>query len=128
MKKREVVEGGLRNAPFGEQTKAAVEWRFHDALFFKNIRERPVAHHFGEAVALADGVGHPRSHKGCVRHSGLVHIARVELAPDEGRIRESGCGDLFVNFFDCAADHLISWNLFVRAEDILGLVIAVDVS
>src|SRR5882762_11568950 len=51
MKKREVVEGGLRNAPFGEQTKAAVEWRFHDALFFKNIRERPVAHHFGEAVA-----------------------------------------------------------------------------
>ena len=87
MEQREVVEGGFGDAALGEQTKTAVEGRFDHALFLKNIGERPVAHHRGEAVALANGVGHPRSHEGSVRYGGFAHIAGVELAPDERSVR-----------------------------------------
>ncbi len=112
---------------FGEQAEAAVEGRFHNALFFKNIGESPVAHHFGESVALANGVGHPRAHEGAVRDGGLVHIAGVELAPDERHVGVSGSGYLIMNFLDCSADHVRPGDFFMSAEDVFGLIVAVHV-
>ena len=32
-----------------------------------------------------------------------------------------------MNFFDCAADHARSRNIFVRAENVFGFVVAIDV-
>src|SRR6266700_3413327 len=127
MEKRKVVEHRFGDAALGEQPESAVEQSLHHALFLKNIRERPVAHYFGEAVALANGVGHPRSHKGGVRHRGLVHVAGVELAPDERSVRVGGSGNLVMNFLDRAADHLRSWNVLVRAEDVFRFIVPVDV-
>src|SRR5260221_10827092 len=94
MQKREIVERRFRDAALGEQTEPTVERRLYNALLFKYIGERPVAHHFSKAVALANGVGHPRSHEGGVRHGGLVSVDPVALAPDERRGREQGSGGL----------------------------------
>ncbi len=119
--------GRFGNAALGEQTEAAIKRRLHHALLFKNIGEGPVTHHFREAVALANGVGHPRSHESCVRDGGLVHVAGVEFAPNERSVRVGRSGDLVVNFFDRAANHAGAGNIFVRAEDVFGFVVAVDV-
>ncbi len=124
---REVIKSRLGDAALGEQTEAAVERRLHHALFFEYIGKGPVAHHRREAVALANGVGHPRAHEGGVGHGGLVLVAGVELAPDERGVGVGGSGDLVMNFFDGAADHLRSWNIFVGAEDVFGSVVAVNV-
>ena len=55
MQHGEGVEGGLGDAVFGDQAEAAVERGLDDALLFEDVGEGPVAHRFGEAVALADG-------------------------------------------------------------------------
>ena len=128
MEKRKVVEGGLGNAALGKQTEASVERRFHDALFLEHVRESPVTHHLDKAVALANRVCDPWAHKCCIRHRGLVHVAGVEFAPDQRHARVGGSADLVVNFLDGAADHLIPRDSLMRAKNILGPIVPINVS
>ena len=105
MQHGESVEGGLGNAVFGDETEAAVEGGFDDALFFEDVGEGPVAHGFGETVALADGVGKPWAHVDRVGNVGLVGVAGVVLAEDQRQFRKRRSGDLVVYLADGAAYH-----------------------
>jgi len=52
-------------------------------------------------------VGHPGAHISGVGDVRFVHVAGVEFAPDQRKIRTSGGGDLIVNLAHGAADHLV---------------------
>src|SRR3981189_1805071 len=105
MQHRECVESGLGDAAFRAETEAAIERSLEDALLFEDVGEAPVAHGFGEAIALADGASEPRSHVDAVGYVRFIGIAGVVLAEDERCIWKRRCGDLAVNLRDRTADH-----------------------
>src|SRR5205823_4061215 len=53
---------------------------------------------------------------------------RVELRPMDRHVRARRHPDLVINFADGSRNHVSPGNHLVRAEDILGLVVAIDVS
>ena len=83
---------------------------------------------FGQAVALADGVGEPWTHEFGVGNRGLVHVAGVVFAPDQRQVRLGRRLDLLMHMLHRAANHLIARNIFVGAENVAGVVIGIDVS
>src|SRR5579859_2021838 len=123
----EIVESRFGNAAFGKYAEAAVERRFHHALLFEDIGKGPVAQHFGEAVAFANGVGEEGAHVGAVGYLGLIAVIGIVFGPDEWNVRIGGSRDLLVHLFNRAADHFVARDIFVSAEDVFGLVISVDV-
>ena len=89
---------------FRKQAEAPIEGLFHNALFFKDVRESPVGHHRHQAIALSNRIGEPGAHEIRVGHFRFVLIACVVFAPDNRQIGELGCRYLIVNFADGAAD------------------------
>src|ERR1700680_446913 len=123
MQQREVVEGWLWNAALGKNAKPAVERSLDDALFLEHVGKGPIAHHFRQAVAFANGVGQKRSHVGTVGNLGLIAVVGVVLGPDEWDMRIGGGGDLLMHFAYGAADHCIARDAFVGTEDVFRFVI-----
>src|SRR5260370_33180881 len=99
MQQPEIVEWWFRNAPPGQKSKAAIKWRLHDALLLEYIGKGPIAHHFRQTIALANGVGQERTHVGAIGHRRLIAVVGVVFGPDEGHFRIGRGCDLLMHFF-----------------------------
>ena len=75
---------------------------------------------------MADGVGKPGAHEGGVGHVGLVFVAGIVFGEENGELGPGRCFHLIVHFGRGAANHLRARDRFVREQNVLGLVIAVD--
>src|SRR5882762_2132525 len=124
MQYREIVEGGFWNAALGQDAKAAIKWRLHNALLLEYIRKSPIAHHFRQTIALANGVGQERTHVSAIGHWRLIAVVGIVFGPDKRHLRIRRSGDLLMHFFYGAAYHFVARNAFVGSEDIFGFVIS----
>jgi hypothetical protein len=88
MQHREGAERGLRDAVDRDQAEAAVERRLDHAALLEDVGEGPVAHQVDEPVALADRGGQIGAHVDRVGDVGLVHVAGIELGPDQRQLRQ----------------------------------------
>src|SRR6266404_5262456 len=127
MQYREIIERRFGDAALREDAEAAVERGFYDALLLEYVGKRPVTHHFGEAVALANGVGEKWAHVGAVCHLRLIAVVGIVFGPDERHVWIGRGGDLLMHFVYGAAHHFVARNVFVRAEDVFRFVVSVDV-
>ena len=127
MKQLEGIEGWLWDITRGNQPKSAVEGLIHNSLFFENIGERPVRHHLGQSIALAYGVGDPRSHVERIGDGRLVLITGVVLGPDQRKVRHGRRPNLIANFYYSTANHLVARNFFIYGKNVFRFVVAVDV-
>ena len=127
VEKSEVVEARLVDAELGAQPEVALEWAGERTALFEDVGEGPEAHHLHLSVALADGVGHPRTHVRRVGHLRFIHVAGIELRPEQGQTGHGRGADLVVNLLHGAAHHLVARDRFMRAKHVFGLVVSVDV-
>ena len=81
MKQLECVERRFGDVPGGDEPEAPVKRPLHHTRFLEYVGKGPVAHHFGQAIALADGVGEKRAHVGAVGDLRLVDGGVVNNSP-----------------------------------------------
>src|SRR5581483_568696 len=120
--------GGLWDPARGNKSEPSVEGLFYDTLLFEHVRECPIRHLVNQTITLADGVRQPGTHVRGVRDLRLVLVAGVELTPDKGQLGQGRSLDLIMNLANGAADHLVARNFLVRAKDVLGLIVPINVA
>jgi len=87
MQQLERIKCWLGNAVRCDQPEPTVERRLHHSLLLENIGEGPILHDVDQTIALPYGVGKPWPHVGGICDIVLIHVAGIELAPDQRQIR-----------------------------------------
>src|SRR5215813_12799420 len=127
MQQLEYVVGGLWNVAGRYQSEASIEGPFDYTLLLEYIRERPVGHHIDHPIALTDGVRQPGANERRVRYIHFVHVAGIELAPFDRKIRHRRRLDLIIDLLDRPVDHISPRYCFTSAEYVFGRVVGVHV-